>query len=210
MNRILKIIDRAIFKKIDQIRTHPSYQKILENLSNIPEELQGLVNYIITFVIIISPLSVIVFMFFQVNHLESDLTTKSQILELTQKIINKSDEVKKASRMLIAPRSIEKKADMVRLVSAVATGVGIPSAQLRVQNFESTQSSPNIVEAKTSIVFNNLTLKAFASLIQEMENKQKMRISGLEIQKNQNLKFLNGTFWISHFGKIVNQEGPKK
>lgn len=205
MNNLLRSIDNWIFKKIEQLKLHPNYQKVLEGLNQIPDDYQALVNNILTLVITSLPVGLIVLMFMSINNLERDLAIKSEILALTEKIINRNEEVRKTSKILVSPKALEKQSDMNNVIQGLARRVNI-AGKIAVKDFDSLQPSPIIIEARAKITFQNFTLKNFTGFMNQIERRERMRIRSTQIKRNPGQNLLEGHIEISHYGKITFEE----
>lgn len=185
-------IDEAIFRGIDQLKTQPAYLKFQEALSKLSEQQQKVVNLSLSYLLLALPLVLVVTIFVMNSSLRSTIEEKKAIQDEIQKFNERRAESDVKGRELIVPAPIAAQSELQGKISQLLGRVRIPTTSVNVRSFNEGRSAGDLREYSAELVFDKLSTKQFTDLIKQLEERERMRVSGLLIENRIDQSILKG------------------
>lgn len=185
-------IDEAIFRGIDQLKTQPAYLKFQEALSKLSEQQQKVVNLSLSYLLLALPLVLVVTIFVMNSSLRSTIEEKKAIKDEIQKFNERRAESDVKGRELIVPAPIAAQSELQGKISQLLGRVRIPTTSVNVRSFNEGRSAGDLREYSAELVFDKLSTKQFTDLIKQLEERERMRVSGLLIENRIDQSILKG------------------
>jgi len=198
---LFKKVDTFVFKQVELIKSHPQVTPLLAKIEQLPDAQQKIINQVSTLILGFSPLFLFLILFFQNVSLRSELDSNEELLAVINNIASKSNELSQVTRQLAGPQAYEDKTAFEQKLRGLLAGKGIDPTNLNIQNFESGQSTEEITSFTASLTFKRLSTAQMIDVIEGFMIQDKMKISSLEIIRNDENSTLAGTIGIQHIGK---------
>ena len=195
----LKAIDQIIFNQIDLFKNTKYYEQFMDYMNQLNYEHQRLVTYLISAVFIFGPLLIVGIMGLNTYGLKSNLNTKKEIQASTYKFINQADRLQSLQQTILGPRAPGNQNEL----KASLIAFNIDPNKLSVDNFkqESSNNSPQIKQISAEIIYKKLVLSDFVDLVKKLITINKVRISAIEINRDDSEKLLSGKINILQYTK---------
>lgn len=201
INNIFHKMDEFLFKKLDEVKNIQQVQMILGKLDTLPEEYQKIANQGISFFIVLLPLLFTLVFWVGNSSLKGELEEKQQIWKMIQSINEQNAALNGVSRLVLSPFPVSSKNELSGRVSGALKSVGIDNSKVNVQNFESKTNSSGVTESEATLNFNGFATKDLTSFLTSLIDRQKLKISRINVKKLKSKNSLNGEIGIIHFGK---------
>ena len=195
----LKAIDQIIFNQIDLFKNTKYYEQFMDYMNQLNYEHQRLVTYLISGVFIFGPLLIVGIMGINTYSLKSNINTKKEIQASTYKFINQTDRLQSLQQTILGPRAPGNQNELKVSLNAF----NIDPNKLSVDNFrqESSHNSPQIKQISAEIIYKKLVLSDFVDLVKKLITINKVRISAIEINRDDSEKLLSGKINILQYAK---------
>lgn len=187
---LLKAIDLAIFNQIDNFKDSKYYEQLMDFMSQLSEGQQKLFKYAFSIFIIIPPAIVVVVLAINLLFLESTLDTKKEIHNNIYKFNNQKGRLLSLQRKVLNPKAPKTKNELKNSLQSI----GIDQKKLVIRNFKQKKfpNAPKIKQINADIIFKKIALGDFVGLIKKLIKVNKMRINGVEINRDSKTKLLSG------------------
>lgn len=185
-------IDEAIFRGIDQLKTQPPYQKFQEAISKLSEQQQKAVNLSLSYLLLALPLILVITIFAMNSSLRSTIADKKAIQDEIQKFNDRRAESDVKGRELIVPAPIAAQSELQGKISQLLGRVRIPTTSVNVRSFNEGRVAGDLREYSAELIFDKLSTKQFTDLIKQLEERERMRVSGLLIENRIDQSILKG------------------
>jgi hypothetical protein len=203
---LLKRLDLIIFQKIDQFKKSASYFQIQDFYSSLEEEQQKVAKILMVLVAIALPF-LLVFTFWLVNSIHySNLDFRKKIVSKSQDILRQQNKVNALSQSLISDSPVDSQNSMSSLLLNALGGTGMDLSKVTVTSFNSTEIGGNMSKSESDINFDSLSNEQLMDLFMNLYTRAKVKVSSLNIEKNQTSQLLKGQFHVIHFSTKLNQE----
>ncbi|OFZ25670.1 MAG: hypothetical protein A2381_11875 [Bdellovibrionales bacterium RIFOXYB1_FULL_37_110] len=195
----LKSIDQIIFNQIDLFKNTKYYEQFMDFMNQLSDDQQRLVTYVISAIFILGPLLVVGIIGLNTYTLKSNLNTKKEIQATTYKFINQADRLQSLQQTILGPRAPGSQNELKASLNAF----NIDPNKLSVDNFkqESSHNSPQIKQISADIIYKQLVLSDFVDLVKKLITINKVRISAIEINRDDSEKLLSGRINILQYAK---------
>lgn len=203
---ILKKVDKAVFEQVDKFKLTPNYTALQDFYNGLDEEQQKIFKAALNLVLVLLPLLFLGFLFWQNLNLQKEYDLRKGMLEKAQTIIGQKQSLQNAGPRILSMRPIDSDSMMTSRLSNTLSQGGIDTSKVRISNFSSTSISETVFRSEADIGFTGLTtiqlMNAFTTLIQ----RERFRISSVDISRNAETNLLNGQFHAIHFSLVTPQE----
>jgi type II secretory pathway component PulM len=202
LTNVFKSMDETIFKGIEEIKAQPPIQKIIDELNARPEEQQKIINHLFSIVVILLPLLLTLFLFWQNISLKSEIETRQYILEEVAANSLKKNQLDLTGRNIIGPGEITERSDLQRLVRSSLSSSNVTPENITIMDFAQNQAGEGLTQTSATLNFTNFSTQELTSLFQDLIQRQKVKISAIQVEKKEQEKLLEGSFQIYHFSKL--------
>lgn len=199
---ITKHIDDYIFKQLDHFKESEAKTKINDLLNSLTEQQHKIFSQVGSFLLIFTPLVILVAVIISNSMLKSDIEMKKEILAEIDYFNSKKSEVESVGRQIISPHSIKNTGDLDKRLQRIASQRGIPSSSIKVINFESLEKSGAIEKSEATINVSELTSKNLTDLLQRMLDSEKLKIYEMSLKRNGKKNLIEGSIKFTHYAKV--------
>lgn len=200
---IFKKVDAFIFSKIDELQSHPEYQKIADAYSNLEENIQEAIKVSLMLLLTLVPLLVFWFFYSSNNSLKEDLSLKEQIITTANELIQKKAIITTHSRKILGPTFINSDGALKNKVSSLLSMASVDSSKIKVQNFDAIEEDGYITKVKSDLSFRDLTSQDIFAIFNTLTSKGKMRVDEVSIRKSSSDGLLDGMLTVFYYSKEV-------
>ncbi|MFZ4713512.1 MAG: hypothetical protein ACOYL6_07370 [Bacteriovoracaceae bacterium] len=190
---IFKKLDAFIFKQVDLLKASPVYSKIQEPLTLMDDELRLVVNNSISLLLVIIPLIFIGVFIFLNYGIKQDIKMKKDILMTGQEIIVNRSEVNSVAQTMLSNATVDSDAALGQRLKTMAQGSSLDPSKIQVGQFmaEASFAKSNKISAMISI--SRFSTNELTNLFSSLLMRERMKISGMNIKKNEKDGQLEGT-----------------
>lgn len=199
---VFKKIDRSVFEQIDKFKTGPNYATIQDFYNGLDEEQQKVFKAILNLVLVLIPVLFLGFLFWQNRTLQSELELRSNILSKAQEIIGQKGSLESVGPVILSQNPIDSDSMMTSRLSNVLAGTGVDTSKVRVSNFASDAISSNVYRSEADVQFNGFSTDELVNLFTGLIQREKFRISSVDITRNPESNLLTGQFHAVHFSAL--------
>lgn len=189
---ILKPLDEALFKQIDKIYSSAFYSKIKELLSNLDDDKRSLVIHVISFTLISIPFFVVLIVFFSNQSLKTELALKEKIYHLGEDIIADRKQLEAIAFNFINNSSIDNDSALQSRIKSMLSGTRVDTNKITISEFNSNPSFNNSNQVIADVNFNRFSASDLTELLSAMINREKFKVSNMNIKKNAETAQLEG------------------
>lgn len=193
-----KKIDEFIFSQIDNLKTSPVYQQMLDQVSSLDDESQKKINYGLSIFIVFCPILIILFLVWKNVDLNNSLKLKRNIQLSTSEISSKIRRLKNVEMGVVGPNIIASEEELQNSLKNILKAQNIASDKFSVSEFSVSESITNLKRVSAVLGFRNLSINELTSILRELISTEKMIILDLVIKKDPTTELLMGSIKIYH------------
>jgi len=195
-------MDETIFKGIEEVKAQPAIQKFIDELNARSEEQQKVINHLLSIFAILLPIFITLFIYWQNVSLKSEIETRQFILKEVAENAKKKNQLDLTGRSIIGPGEIRELSDLQRLVRSSLSSRGVTPDNLTVTDFSQVQAGEGLTQTSATLNFSGFSTQELTGLFQDLIQRQKVKISAIQIEKKEQKNLLEGSFQIYHFSKL--------
>lgn len=200
-------MDDAIVKGIENLQAGPLYAQVATALDDLDDGFRRIMGQLVGMVIIFSPLIICIVLVSINLYKRFNIETKREILATTQSYVGKKQKVSDSSRRLIATREASSGEQLMDLIKTGLARENISFTNLAIDHF-SQNDHEYITRTDAQLTFKEMTLANLMKMVQTLSNKLHIRISGVQIDKDEKER-LSGSFdIIYYFENLDNETAP--
>ena len=200
---ILKQIDIFVFKKIDEFRATPTYNKLLENYTSLEENEQKVAKGIMLGATALLPIFLILTPWLTNRSTKNNLETRTQLVMRMQEIVSQNGAAGNLVATMASPTPIADQGQLNNRMSNIAASTGVDAGKLKVSNFSTETVSPILTKSEADFKFDGLSTAQLMGLFTAMLGRERFRVSSVSIKRNDTSSLLDGTFHAVHFGQTI-------
>lgn len=194
-------IDRFVFKQLDELKKSSSYQQFSDQVSTLSEVQQKYLGQITTVIIIALPLVAVSFFWLGNVSKRSDLESKEEILHLINNYTSKRNQIQRHERAILSTTSYQDQTQLNTRLIAILNTIGVGTSAININRFDVSSPVDGLKKLEAELTFKGLGITHLADFLQELVVKEKMKVSQIEIFKNNETNLLSGKFDILHIGR---------
>ena len=172
---LFKIIDEAIFEKLDYLQNHPRYIRMTDAYSNLEENIQDLIKAALMLIVTIVPILISMIFISSNSSLKEKLIAKEQIMDVANELIQKRSLVTSQGRKILGPTYVDSEGSLKNKISSLLSMSSIEMSKVNINNIFA--------------AFNSLTARG------------KMRIDEVSIRKSESDNLLDGMMTLIYYSK---------
>ncbi len=203
---LLKRLDTLLFTRIDEFRKTPGYAKILESYAGLEEDQQKLAKWAMLSATFLIPLLLVSIMWWQNSAVEKDLAMRVALVERMQQIISQNGEIGGLTSAIASPNALTSDSDLNSRLSSSLSASGIDVSKIQVNNFTSDSVTPDLSRAEADFRFEGLSTEQLVSVFTALLQRERFRISSVQITRNDASNLLDGNFHGVHFGAVQQEQ----
>lgn len=200
LDNLFKPFDEIVFKIVDDIRGTPPVRKLIESTQSMPESQQKIISQGISFLIIILPAFAVIALFLSNQNLRNEIAYKKEVLELVTENQSQKNTVTSLGSTLISSQPITSTEDLQSLIRVSLTSRSMNPSSVNITHFDQFEASSELTQTIATLSFSEFSTAEFTNFMIELMKRQ-LKVQSIEIEKNQNSDFLQGSLEIGHFGR---------
>ncbi len=200
LDNLFKPFDEIVFKIVDDIRGIPPVRKLIESTQSLPESQQKIISQGIAFLVIALPLIAVILLFISNQNIRSQVAAKKEVLELISVNQSQKNTVSTLGSSLISAQPITSTEDLQSLIRVSLTSRSMNPSSVNITHFDQFQASSELTQTIATLSFSELSTAEFTNFMIELMQRQ-IKVQSIEIEKNPNSKYLQGSLEIGHFGR---------
>lgn len=201
-NSLSKIIDKQLFKWVDQLKATAQYSQFSSQLESIPEDYGKYVNQGLTYFLSFFPIIILAAMGIYFMIAQGTISDKRELLNQLIDTNSLSSEVQMYERSLVGRLKITSLNDMKNEVSRLAAQQGIEASSLSVETFN-TETIGGLNKSKANLKVESLNTPALIALLRVLAVNEKFKINNLSLKRTTDS--ISGNISLIHFGRIEGQ-----
>lgn len=199
---LLKRLDTLLFTRLDEFKKTPGYAKLLESYAALEETQQTIAKWVMLGATLIIPLLLVSIMWWQNSKVESDLEMRIALVERMQQIIAQNGEIGNLTSTIASPNALTSDSDLTSRLSSSLSASGIDISKIQVNNFASDSVTPDLTKSEADFRFEGLSTEQLVSVFTALLQRERFRISSVQITRNDASNLLDGNFHGVHFGAV--------
>jgi hypothetical protein len=209
-NQLILKCDQFIFENINNFKTHPSYQKILNSLSIIPRQQRSLMNHAVTGLLILAPVIFLGFLFNTNFKIRKNNEMKLEILDMAKTINQHNEQMNQLKQSVFISPPLKSQEDFDGLVKqSVGRMMGSVqgSTPVNLSNVISSQFTletplQGLLFSQGQIEYSKFSTGQLMDFITQLLNS-KFKVSKLMITKDPIENTLKGQIFINGLSEEV-------
>lgn len=200
---LFKKIDKEIFTRIDKFKQTPNYTGIQDFYNGMEEEQQKVFKAAGILIIFLIPIMLVSFFMWQNNKLKSDLDLRVSIIAKANQILGQNRGLREVTPQILSMNPIDGQSMMTSRLSNLLSAMSIDLSKIQVSDFASEMISSAVNKAEANFAFNGLSTDELMNLFTGMIQREKFRISSVNIKKNPETNLLQGQFHAIHYSSVT-------
>ncbi len=203
---LLKRLDTLLFTRLDEFRKTPGYAKLLESYAGLEEDQQKVAKWAMLSATFLIPLLLVSIMWWQNSAVEKDLAMRVALVERMQQIIAQNGEIGGLTNAIASPNALTSDSDLSSRLSSSLSATGVDISKIQVNNFTSDSVTPDLTKAEADFRFEGLSTEQLVGVFTALLQRERFRISSVQITRNATSNLLDGNFHGVHFGAVVQEQ----
>ena len=201
LSEIYGRIDQFLFQKIDQLKSEQIFQQFIDKISTLGHSQQKILNQTITISCFLLPFLIVSMVFLKNCNIKSEINTKKEIIQLINKYSQKNSQFSAMSRQVLSPHKIDSKSSLNRRITNLLSRKKISTSKVTVNKFNKSDEDNELSKTEANMTFTKFSILELTSFLEELLQTERMRISSMNIKKNNKQNFLSGDINVIHYGK---------
>lgn len=198
---LFKIIDEAIFEKLDYLQNHPRYIRMTDAYSNLEENIQDLIKAALMLIVTIVPILISMIFISSNSSLKEKLIAKEQIMDVANELIQKRSLVTSQGRKILGPTYVDSEGSLKNKISSLLSMSSIEMSKVNINNFDSEELDGYITKVKADVGFKDLSSQDIFAAFNSLTARGKMRIDEVSIRKSESDNLLDGMMTLIYYSK---------
>lgn len=203
---LFKKIDREVFDRIDKFKLTPGYNNIQDFYNGMDEEQQKVFKALVSFVLLLIPVILLSFLYWQNTRLKEDLDTRMALISKANEIIGQRQSLRAVSPNILSDNPIDGESMMTSRLSNLLSAMAVDLSKIQVNNYSGEITGGSIMKSEADFQFSNLSTDELMNIFTAMIQREKFRIQSVDIKRNGDTNMLQGQFHAIHFGNAQNVE----
>jgi hypothetical protein len=205
-NSVFKKIDDFIFKQIDQFKASPNAQKISDLTSSLGETEQKIVNKVLTFGLLLLPLGIVVSFYLGNKEIKEQIEVKSNILFEMEQFTRGNNNIGMQSARIVSTFPMSNQAEFENRMRQMLGQRSINGTKVSFTNFIPDERQVSLKESQGSLSFKEFTMADLTGLLSGLIVNERVKVSKLNISKNNSTELLNGELDFLHFSRSSSRD----
>jgi hypothetical protein len=199
---LFKKIDQAVFDRLDKFKQAPNYANIQDFYNGLEEDQQKVFKGSIILILAILPIAFLSLLWWQNSNIKADLAMRTKIVSQANEILAKKQGLQQVKVNIISNNPIDSESMMTSRLSNLLSAMAVDLSKIQVKNFDTTNVSSEVLKSEANFAFKNLSTNELMNIFTTMIQREKFRISEVNIVRNAQTNFLEGKFHAIHFSSI--------
>lgn len=185
-------IDEALFRTVDQIKAQAPFVKFQETIGKLGEQEQKIINLALSYLLLFIPVVAVLIVVIMNSSMRSDIEDRQAILTEIESFNNRRSESDNKGRDLIVPTPIAAQSELEAKITQILSRARIPTSAVAVRSFGEGRSAGDLKEYNAEISFDKLSTAQFTELVKQLEERERLKISGLLVENRIDQSILKG------------------
>lgn len=198
MKKLSQIIDDQVFKLTDQLKNSSAFQQSMSPLESLSEDIQGIVNKVISVLIPLIPCLIFCVLLFNNFSLRIKQARKQDMMEVINDIKKQKNVVVASEKQLLSNMSVTSQDDFQAVLNKVANKTQMSPTQVKIMNFNQ-ESIGALSRSKAMISIENFSTRDLSRFLKQLMSFEKVKVESINLRKFKTT--LKGTLDIIHYSK---------
>lgn len=207
---IFRKMDQAIFEKLDGFRTSTNYNILQDFYNSLEEEQQKIFKLGVISLIVFFPLMLLGILTWQNSNLNKELALRSSIVIKAREILDQRSKLDEVAPQVMSNQPISEQSQMSATLSRLLSTMGVDLSKFQVNNFETTAISATVRRSEADFAFTNLSTDELMNTFSVMLQREKFKISQVDIKRNSDTNLLIGSFHAIHLASGASAESESE
>jgi hypothetical protein len=203
---LFRRIDQGIFERIDKFKQTPNYTPIQDFYNSLEEEQQKLFKGLVILGIFLLPLLAIGAVWWQNKNFREDLALRRALISKANEIIGQSQSLQEIMPVVFSENPIDSQSMMTSRLSSLLSSSGVDLSKIQVSEFDSSNISSTVLKSEAKFSFTNVSTDELMNILTAMLQREKFRVSAIDIKRNNDNNLLQGTFQAIHYSTFSPNE----
>jgi len=198
VKKLSQIIDDQVFKLTDQLKNSSAFQQSMSPLESLSEDIQGIVNKVISVLIPLIPCLIFCVLLFNNFSLRIKQARKQDMMEVINDIKKQKNVVVASEKQLLSNMSVTSQDDFQAVLNKVANKTQMSPTQVKIMNFNQ-ESIGALSRSKAMISIENFSTRDLSRFLKQLMSFEKVKVESINLRKFKTT--LKGTLDIIHYSK---------
>tara|TARA_R110002049_G_scaffold57374_2_gene157429 strand:+ start:167 stop:787 length:621 start_codon:yes stop_codon:yes gene_type:complete len=185
-------LDEALFKLVDQLKAQSFYGQFQSVIGKLTDQQQKVVNLSISYFLLVIPILLLLIVWAMNSSLRSTIEDKNGILEEISIFNSKRIESDNKGREVILTAPISVQSELQSRIANMLSRIRIPSSSVTVTGFQEGKAAGQLKSYDAILNFDKLSTEQFSELVKNLEERERMKVSGLRIENRIDQSVLKG------------------
>ncbi len=200
---LFKKIDRYVFQSIDRFKLSPSYNGLQDFYNSLEEEQQKVFKAVVAALTFLLPALLLAFLYWGNQNLRADLELRVSLVNKANEIIGQGQSLREVGPALLSDSPIDGDSMMTSRLSNLLSSVGVDLSKIQVSGYEGNMISSAVMRSEADFSFTNVSTDELMNILTAMIQREKFRVSAVEINRNNDTNLLQGKFHAIHFSNAT-------
>jgi hypothetical protein len=145
----------------------------------------------------------------QNGNYKEDLALRRNLISKANEIIGQSQSLQEITPQVFSGNPIDSESMMTSRLSSLLSSVGVDLSKIQVSDFSSDTISSNVLKSEAKFAFTNVSTDELVNIISAMMQREKFRVSSIEVKRNNDSNLLGGSFQAIHYSSFSPEEGEE-
>lgn len=185
-------IDEALFKVVDQLKNQAFYSQFQAVIGKLSDQQQKAVNLTMSYLLLFIPVLLLLAVWVMNSSLRSNIAYKNEILNEIDLFNNKRVESDNKGREIVLQSPILAQSELQTRIANVLGRIRVPTSAVTVTSFQEGKVAGSLKSYDAVINFDKLSTDQFTELVQNLEERERIKVSGMRIENRIDQSILKG------------------
>jgi hypothetical protein len=195
---LFRKMDQAMFEKLDGFRTSTNYNILQDFYNSLEEEQQKIFKLGVIASILLFPAILLGILTWQNSNLNAELALRSSIVVKAREILDQRAKLDEVAPQVMSNSPISEQSQMSATLSRLLSSMGVDLSKFQVNNFETAAISASVRRSEADFAFTNISTDELMNTFSVMLQREKFKISLVDIKRNPDTNLLMGSFHAIH------------
>lgn len=185
-------LDEALFKLVDQFKNQAFYGQFQSVIGKLSDQQQKIANLTMSYLLLFIPVLLLMVVWLMNSSLRSNIENKNEILSQIELFNSKRIESDNKGREIVLQAPISAQSELQTRIANVLGRIRIPTSFVSVTSFQEGKSAGSLKSYDAAINFDKLSTEQFTELVKNLEERERIKVSGMRIENRIDQSILKG------------------
>ena len=185
-------LDEALFKLVDQLKNQAFYGQFQSVVGKLTDQQQKIANLTMSYLLLFIPVLLLMVVWLMNSSLRSNIENKNEILSQIELFNSKRIESDNKGREIVLQAPISAQSELQTRIANVLGRIRIPTSIVTVTSFQEGKAAGSLKSHDAAISFDKLSTEQFTELVKNLEERERIKVSGMRIENRIDQSILKG------------------